>query len=150
MKYTKELLQEAVDNSISYRGVLRHLGLKMAGGTQTHIKKRIIDFGIDTSHFKGKGYLKGTIPKHKKSADEILIRLDEGSARTKTHQLVRALLEIGREYKCIDCGNDGEWNGKQLTLQVDHIDGEWLNNERENLEFRCPNCHTQKTYRVGE
>lgn len=33
------------------------------------------------------------------------------------------------------------WVGQYITLQVDHIDGDNLNNLRDNLRFLCPNCH---------
>lgn len=36
-----------------------------------------------------------------------------------------------------------DWNGKPLSFQLDHIDGDRRNNARENLEALCPNCHTQ-------
>ena len=31
----------------------------------------------------------------------------------------------------------------QITLQLDHIDGDPANNMIENLRILCPNCHTQ-------
>jgi len=48
---------------------------------------------------------------------------------------------------CSKCGNTGTWNGEQLVLQLDHIDGNSRNNLKENLRLLCPNCHSQtKTY----
>jgi hypothetical protein len=44
-------------------------------------------------------------------------------------------------YICISCGNEGIWLGKKLTLELHHIDGDRTNHSKENLEFRCPNCH---------
>ncbi len=45
-------------------------------------------------------------------------------------------------YQCVSCGISS-WNGKELVLQIDHIDGVSDNNAPSNLRFLCPNCHTQ-------
>jgi hypothetical protein len=143
-KYTKELLEEAVSNSTSVAGVLRWLGLKQAGGTQSYIGKRIKHFGIDTSHFVGQAHNKGkSFPAKRKSYSEILIVKSEGSHKTKTSQIRRALIEYGIEHQCSECKVKPLWNGKILVLQVDHKDGDWLNNQVSNLRFLCPNCHSQ-------
>jgi hypothetical protein len=44
---------------------------------------------------------------------------------------------------CASCELGPEWNGKPLTLELDHIDGDRLNNELSNLRLLCPNCHAQ-------
>jgi hypothetical protein len=44
--------------------------------------------------------------------------------------------------KCSSCGIE-EWNGKPISLEVNHIDGQAYNNVLENLELLCPNCHSQ-------
>lgn len=46
------------------------------------------------------------------------------------------------EKKCSVCGID-KHNGKEITLEVDHIDGNHTNNSIENLRLICPNCHSQ-------
>jgi len=51
------------------------------------------------------------------------------------------------EYKCVKCGNIGIWNNEKLILQLDHKNGIYNDHRLENLEFLCPNCHSQtKTY----
>ncbi|MFQ3599183.1 MAG: HNH endonuclease signature motif containing protein [Chloroherpetonaceae bacterium] len=48
--------------------------------------------------------------------------------------------------QCLICGIS-EWQGKPLKLELDHIDGNCLNNRRENLRALCPNGHSQtETY----
>jgi hypothetical protein len=46
-----------------------------------------------------------------------------------------------KEYCCEHCGIT-EWNGQHLTLELDHIDGNRINNELSNLRWLCPNCHS--------
>lgn len=36
-----------------------------------------------------------------------------------------------------------QWMGQELTLQIDHIDGDATNNFPSNLRMICPNCHSQ-------
>lgn len=145
-KYTKEVLQEAANNSVSIAGVLRYLNLRQAGGTQTHISKRLKALEVDTSHFTGKAHNKGKVSNKKKPPALWFIILDPGSRRTDTIYLRRALTEDGVEEKCNHCGLGKLWNNNPITLEINHIDGNWLNNLKENLEFVCPNCHSQESH----
>ncbi len=54
----------------------------------------------------------------------------------------REFLAEDRGYECSECGIS-EWQGKKITLQVDHVDGDHENNLKENLRLLCPNCHSQ-------
>lgn len=45
------------------------------------------------------------------------------------------------KYECIKCKLIN-WEGERLSLEINHIDGDKLNNSKENLELLCPNCHS--------
>ena len=76
----------------------------------------------------------------------VRLRFVKGS---KFRQSMRKYLIENRDYYCKVCGIT-EYNGKPITLQVDHIDGDRENNTFENLRFICPNCHSQtETWGIG-
>ncbi len=68
--------------------------------------------------------------------------------RDEVRLLRRALIESGVEYKCQECGIGDVWNGQKIVLEVHHKDEDFLNNVKENLEFLCPNCHSQKNKKI--
>lgn len=137
-----ELLIDAVKSSVSVAGVLRFLGRKPAGGTHRHFSDRIKQMDLDTSHFTGQAHNSGRELNRTRNASNILIKRDSGK-RCKTTFLRRALFEIGREYCCEKCQQGAEWLGNPMTLDVDHKNGDWLDDRQENLRFLCPNCHSQ-------
>ena len=141
-KITDDDLKNAVKNSNSVMGVLRYLGLREAGGSNSHYKKRIEKLGFDISHFTGKSGNKGKQSPARKKASDILILRESGFIRGH-NQLTRAMLECGLKHECSKCGQGTEWIGNKLTLDVDHINENWLDDRIENLRFLCPNCHSQ-------
>lgn len=147
IKYTKELLSEAVKHSESVYDVLRYLGISVrSGSSHCHIKKKIAGYEIDISHFLGIRKNSGSNHKggrRKRTPREILIIKDDDEPKEKSVVLRNALIDIGREYKCQSCGLPPMWNNKPLRLHVDHIDGNTADNREINLRFLCPNCHNQ-------
>lgn len=142
VKYTEEALREAVKTSTSFRGVIRAIGGNPnSGGMNQHIRTKIDEFGLDTSHFLGLGHRLGAVSSKRKPASVRLVKRTSGG-RVKAAVLRKCLDEIGREYACEDC-DISEWRGQPLTLQIDHVNGDSQDDRPENLKYRCPNCHTQ-------
>jgi HNH endonuclease len=63
--------------------------------------------------------------------------------RTGRDHLKRRLLNEGlKANHCEECGIT-EWQGKPLSMQLHHVNGEGTDNRLENLRFLCANCHSQ-------
>lgn len=142
-KITDEMLTNAVRDSVSFSEALRTLNLATQGGAFTHYRNRAVALGLDFSHFGHHSIRRGdgrTTPK--RNASEILV-LREVGVRQQAKNLRRALIEVGRPYCCDKCSQPPEWMGNPMTLDVDHINENWLDDRAENLRFLCPNCHSQ-------
>lgn len=128
----------AVSSSFSIRETLKKLELKPAGGNYLTIKKAIVFFNIDTSHFTGQGHLKGKTHRyHTRPINEVLVN----GKYENTYKLKNRLIRDGlKERKCENCLMDS-WQGIPIPLELHHKDGERKNNQILNLELLCPNCH---------
>ena len=137
---------EIIKNSFSYSDCLRALGLGTKGGSSTDVlKRRIEELKCDISHF-GKNPQKKSY-QSKYDLDDILV---ENSTYANIARLkIRLVNEERLEYKCEKCGIV-EWNGKPLSLHLDHKNGKNNDHRIENLRFLCPNCHSQTDTYAGK
>ncbi len=144
-KYTREILEPLVRESISVAEVLKKLQRPLSGGGYYYINKKIKDLGIDRSHFLGQSSCAG-IKHHRTNKiawEDVLVYDKYDGRRTNALSLRRALIESGVIYTCSVCRLTDQWQGKEIRLHVDHINGKFIDNSPENLRFLCPNCHSQ-------
>ena len=64
---------------------------------------------------------------------------DEWHSFTITRK--RQLVLEEQNFRCT-CGIN-KWRGEPIVLEFEHKDGNNQNNSRGNVEFLCPNCHSQ-------
>lgn len=77
--------------------------------------------------------------KSKLTSDEVFIK----GSKVSNNTVKARLRELNLEFKCKECGVGEEWNGKPLSLQLEHVNGLSTDNRIENLVLLCPNCHSQ-------
>ena len=131
--YTEEELRKIVKESFSMKEVLSKLGYKTLNGRNSNtIKKRIERYQIDYSHF--------TVPKKVERNMENIFCIN---STTPQNTLRRWYKKISDDSKCQICNQDKIWNGKELTMTLDHINGDNHDNRLENLRWICPNCGSQ-------
>ena len=112
------------------------MGKASSGNAYKLLKEQLTEFGIEVTFDTSKTESKG-----KKRPIEYYLR---ENVDCDSKNLKRRLIKEGlKEDKCEMCGIGNEWNGKPLTLQLDHINGDHSDNRLENLRILCPNCHSQ-------
>lgn len=131
--YSKDELSYIINSATSMREVLDKLGYKTPNG-RNHIvvKKRIDKFGISCEHFR-------KVSKSKRTKENVFCNNSTASQAT----LRRWYSKISDDNLCEICGQTKIWNGKNLTMILDHIDGDNHNNQFFNLRWVCPNCNSQ-------
>ena len=126
----------AVNSSKTYTEIAKKLGAYYSNAPSV-VKRRIEQLNID---------FKPVSPRYE--PDDVFF--SEHHYHT-SHTLRSRLLKVkDREYVCAVCGHPPVWNGRSLTLEVDHINGDSSDCRLANLRWICPNCHSQTgTYRRG-
>jgi hypothetical protein len=143
----EDLLRDAVPRAASIAEVIRHLGLEPSGPRHRAVREEIRRLGLDTGHLLGQAHFRGNRGDRRLPIDQVLTFRPDQKGRRSAPVIRRALLATGVPDRCAACGTDPEWRGRPMTLEIDHINGDFRDNRRENLRFLCPNCHaTTDTY----
>lgn len=134
MSYNREIIpeesiREAIEHTNSMIAVAKYLGV-----SRDRFNRYAKLYGLFATNQPGKG-VRG---ERKYTNDEVFTH---NTNKVSPSVLVLRLKEL-REWKC-DCCGISEWMGKPISLEIHHIDGDTLNNNLDNLQILCPNCHSQ-------
>ena len=137
-KLTKEELVFLVEKYDNIHQILKHLGVNANGsGAYKTFKNHCDRMGVKIPKNKNKGRQNfgNKIP-----LEEILV--ENSTYQNRSRLKIRLIRNGLLNYECEIC-NIKEWNGKKISLHLDHINGVNNDNRIENLRFLCPNCHSQ-------
>jgi hypothetical protein len=132
--YTESELRGVVAQATSLSQVLRHFGLRTAGGNFRQLRRWLDAWDISTEHFT---LAREPPTRERTPLAEVLV---EHSTYSRGH-LKRRLFEEGvKARECELCGQGEEWQGRRMALILDHINGVPDDNRLANLRIVCPNC----------
>ena len=127
----KEIIKEAIEKTHSMAAAARYLHV-----SRDRFNRYAKLYGLFKPNQSGKGVI--NLNERKYTNDDIF---KEHPIKISQNILIHRLKEL-REWKCEKCGIY-EWMGSPITLEIHHIDGNRLNNNLDNLQILCPNCHSQ-------
>ncbi len=112
------------------------------GVSRQTVTRIIEEAGIDVSHF--------TRTKNQKVSDpkKWLVKRKSGKRQIMVRRVI--LQHKLLEYRCQKCKRDPVWMDELLVLDLDHINGNCLDDRLKNLRFLCPNCHSQTPTSKGK
>lgn len=140
-KLTDEEFSNLVKSSLNISEVLFKLGYTTIGNSWGYgqVKQRMQDLNLTGTDFRGKNAIVAKSKLEELKPEELFVENCKHQRRNLRGYIIRHHI---LPYKCALCGVT-EWNGKTLSLELDHINGINNDNRIENLRFLCPNCHSQ-------
>ena len=132
--FCEAAVRRAVLGNFSIADVLRDMGHRPRASTYARFAASVQEYELDTSHFGSPGH-------HTGQEVAAVAKLLTYGALPPFCALARRLVRIGiKHWACERCGRQ-EWQGEQIPLELDHVNGDRRDNQLVNLRLLCPNCH---------
>lgn len=130
-------IMQWIENNESKAYICRQLHCK-----PETLNSYLLKMGIEYAGNQGS---KGKQSSSYKSTEEYL-----QSTCIKSPLLKEKLFRDGIKQRICECCGLSEWLGQPIPLELHHKDENHYNNELNNLEILCSNCHSLKTYQTKE
>ena len=136
--FSEEDLRAAIAQGVCWADALRFLGYEVKGHNYRTVQKWAARWGISTDHFDPSARTTRAARSRELPIEQVMVE----HSNYKRGQLKRRLIREGlKQPVCEMCGQGEYWNGDQMSLILDHINGVPNDNRLENLRILCPNCN---------
>lgn len=132
IKSNEQLIRDMISNNRPLFEISRELNVKY-----DTLKKHLKVLGIN---YKGNPQRKGL--QHKEAQKDASVYFDNSKPISASKLRVLLIRDGYKECKCERCGNS-EWMGQPIPLELHHKDLNHYNNNLDNLQILCSNCHMQ-------
>jgi len=126
LEYTDDDIIKHAAEVTSMTQLLGKLNLAKAGGNYANMKRKLQQLNLKCEHWTGMGWSKNE-------------RLKDWTDYSRGNNLKPHLIRE-RGHCCEKC-KLSEWLDFPIPLELEHIDGDRTNNNIDNLQLLCNNCH---------
>lgn len=141
--FDSAILRDMAKQSASMTDLIEKLNVTTS--SRASIAVQLEEHGIDISHFYRRRHLQNATHSATKNLNDIL----SNKIPCKTTWLKSILFKTGLKNRFCEKCKRREYLGEEIPLELNHKDGDKLNNQLENLEVLCANCHSLTTSFAG-
>jgi hypothetical protein len=127
----------AVAESVCWSAALRALGYQPKGHNIRTLQRWVKKWGISTEHFDPNAARSVASRARARPLEELMV---ENSTYDRGKLKRRLLAEGIKARVCEMCGQGEVWQGRRMSLVLDHINGVSNDHRLENLRMVCANC----------